>query len=393
MKGTKKTYLSKKAIELKPSGIRRFFDLAAGMEGVVSLGVGEPDFVTAWGVREAAINSLEQGFTSYTANAGLLELRQEISKYLIKQFQVEYSPENEIIVTVGASQAIDIAMRAILDPGDEVIIIEPCFVSYLPMVELAGGVAVQVQTLKENDFKILPSQLEAVMTEKTKAIMLCSPNNPTGSMLNKKELTELAEIVEKHDLLVIADEIYGELVYDEEYTSLPSIPGMRERTILVSGFSKTFAMTGWRLGFVCAPPEISNAMLKIHQYAMMCAPTMSQYAALEALKNGRPDVEEMIKSYRRRRNYIVQSLNEIGLTCHNPGGAFYAFPSIESSGLSSQDFAEQLLKQEGVAVVPGDVFGESGEGHIRCSYASSIEQLQEAIKRMKRFMDSLQSKN
>jgi aminotransferase len=392
MKGTKKTYLSKKAIELKPSGIRRFFDLAAGMEGVVSLGVGEPDFVTAWGVREAAINSLEQGFTSYTANAGLLELRQEISKYLIKQFKVEYSPENEIIVTVGASQAIDIAMRAILDPGDEVIIIEPCFVSYLPMVELAGGVAVQVQTLKENDFKILPSQLEAVMTEKTKAIMLCSPNNPTGSMLNKKELTELAEIVEKHDLLVIADEIYGELVYDEEYTSLPSIPGMRERTILVSGFSKTFAMTGWRLGFVCATPEISNAMLKIHQYAMMCAPTMSQYAALEALKNGRSDVNEMIKSYRRRRNYIVQSLNEIGLTCHNPGGAFYAFPSIESSGLSSQDFAEQLLKQEGVAVVPGDVFGESGEGHIRCSYASSIEQLQEAIKRMKRFMDSLQSK-
>ena len=393
MKGTKKTYLSKKATELKPSGIRRFFDLAAGMEGVVSLGVGEPDFVTAWGVREAAISSLEQGFTSYTANAGLLELRQEISNYMKKQFKVEYSPEEEIIVTVGASQAIDIAMRAILDPGDEVIIIEPCFVSYLPMVELAGGVAVQVQTLKENDFKILPSQLEAVMTEKTKAIMLCSPNNPTGSMLNKNELKELAEIVEKHDLLVIADEIYGELVYDEEYASLPSIPGMRERTILVSGFSKTFAMTGWRLGFVCAPPEISDAMLKIHQYAMMCAPTMSQYAALEALKNGRPDVEEMIKSYRRRRNYIVQSLNEIGLTCHIPGGAFYAFPSIESSGLSSQEFAEQLLKQEGVAVVPGDVFGESGEGHIRCSYASSIEQLQEAIKRMKRFMDSLQSKN
>lgn len=393
MKGTKKTYLSKKATELKPSGIRRFFDLAAGMEGIVSLGVGEPDFVTAWGVREAAISSLEQGFTSYTANAGLLELRQEISNYMKKQFKVEYSPEKEIIVTVGASQAIDIAMRAILDPGDEVIIIEPCFVSYLPMVELAGGVAVQVQTLKENDFKILPSQLEAVMTEKTKAIMLCSPNNPTGSMLNKNELKELAEIVEKHDLLVIADEIYGELVYDEEYASLPSIPGMRERTILVSGFSKTFAMTGWRLGFVCAPPEISDAMLKIHQYAMMCAPTMSQYAALEALKNGRPDVEEMIKSYRRRRNYIVQSLNEIGLMCHMPGGAFYAFPSIESSGLSSQEFAEQLLKQEGVAVVPGDVFGESGEGHIRCSYASSIEQLQEAIKRMKRFMDSLQSKN
>src|SRR4051812_14216552 len=390
MKGTKKTYLSKKATELKPSGIRRFFDLAAGMEGVVSLGVGEPDFVTAWGVREAAINSLEQGFTSYTANAGLLELRQEISKYLRKQFEIEYSPEKEIIVTVGASQAIDIAMRAIIDPGDEVIIIEPCFVSYIPMVELAGGVAVQVQTLKENDFKVLPSQIEEVITEKTKAIMLCSPNNPTGSMLNKKELEELAAIAKKYDLLVIADEIYGELVYDEVYTSLAAIPDMKERTILISGFSKGFAMTGWRLGFVCAPETISSAMLKIHQYAMMCAPTMAQYAAVEALKSGRSDVDEMVKSYRRRRNYIVQSLNEMGLTCHMPGGAFYAFPSIESTGLSSQEFAEQLLVQEGVAVVPGDVFGESGEGHIRCSYATSLQQLQEAMKRIKRFTENIQ---
>src|SRR3954453_11344810 len=392
MKGTKKTYLSKKATELKPSGIRRFFDLAAGMEGVVSLGVGEPDFVTAWGVREAAISSLEQGFTSYTANAGLLELRQEISNYMKKQFKVEYSPEEEIIVTVGASQAIDIAMRAILDPGDEVIIIEPCFVSYLPMVELAGGVAVQVQTLKENDFKILPSQIEEVITEKTKAIMLCSPNNPTGSMLNKKELEELAAIAKKYDLLVIADEIYGELVYDEVYTSLAAIPDMKERTILISGFSKGFAMTGWRLGFVCAPPEISGAMLKIHQYALMCAPTMAQYAALEALKNGRNEVDEMVKSYRRRRNYIVQSFNEIGLSCHHPGGAFYAFPSIQSTGLSSQEFAEALLEQENVAVVPGDVFGESGEGHIRCSYATSMEQIQEAMKRIKSFVHHLSQK-
>lgn len=389
MESTKRTYVSKLVHDLKPSGIRRFFDLAAGMEGVISLGVGEPDFVTPWHIREAAISSLEQGYTSYTPNAGLLELREEIAYYMKSQFDVTYSPSEEIIVTVGASSAIDIALRTILDPGDEVIVVEPCFVSYVPMVELAGGVAVQVQALKENDFKILPDQIEAVITEKTKAIMICSPNNPTGTMLNKRELEGLADLAIKYDLLVIADEIYAELAYDEAYTSMAAIDGMLERTILVSGFSKGFAMTGWRLGFVCAPVEISSAMLKVHQYGLMCASTMSQYAAIEALKNGRSDVEEMVKSYRRRRNYIVQSFNEIGLECHAPGGAFYAFPSIQSTGLTSQEFAEKLLLQEGVAVVPGDVFGESGEGHIRCSYASSLEQLQEAIKRIKRFIDSL----
>lgn len=389
MKSTKSTYVSKMVKDLKPSGIRRFFDLAAGMEGVISLGVGEPDFVTPWHIREAAIASLEQGYTAYTPNAGLLELREEIANYMKTKFNVEYSPTEEIIVTVGASSAIDIAMRTILDPGDEVIVVEPCFVSYVPMVELAGGVAVQVQALKENDFKIMPNQLEAVITEKSKAIMICSPNNPTGTMLNKSELEAIADIAKKYDLLVIADEIYAELAYDEEYTSMASISGMKDRTILVSGFSKGFAMTGWRLGFVCAPSEITSAMLKVHQYGLMCASTMSQYAAIEALKNGRPEVDKMVKSYRRRRNFIVQSLNEIGLECHIPGGAFYAFPSIKSTGLSSQEFAEQLLMKEGVAVVPGDVFGESGEGHIRCSYASSLEQLQEAIKRMKHFIDSL----
>ena len=389
MESTKRTYVSKLVHDLKPSGIRRFFDLAAGMEGVISLGVGEPDFVTPWHIREAAITSLEQGYTSYTPNAGLLELREEIAYYMKSQFNVGYSPTEEIIVTVGASSAIDIALRTILDPGDEVIVVEPCFVSYVPMVELAGGVAVQVQALKENDFKILPDQLEAVITEKTKAIMLCSPNNPTGTMLDRSELVGLGHIANKYDLLIIADEIYAELAYDEEYTSMAAIDGMRERTILVSGFSKGFAMTGWRLGFVCSPVEISNAMLKVHQYGLMCASTMSQYAAIEALRNGRADVEEMVKSYRRRRNYIVQSFNEIGLHCHEPGGAFYAFPSIQSTGLTSQEFAEKLLMQEGVAVVPGDVFGESGEGHIRCSYASSLEQLQEAVKRIKRFIDSL----
>jgi aminotransferase len=385
---TKHHYLSRTVEELKPSGIRRFFDLAAGMEGVISLGVGEPDFVTSWSVREAAILSLEQGYTSYTANAGLFELRKEISTYLEKRFQVSYLPETDIIVTVGASQAIDIALRAILNPMDEVIVIEPSFVSYAPLVTLPGGNPVLVQASSENDFKILPSQLEEAITNKTKAIMLCSPNNPTGTLLSKSDLEGIAEVVEKYDLLVLSDEIYAELVYDEDYTSFPTIKGMKERTILISGFSKGFAMTGWRLGFVCAPPDITQAMLKIHQYAMMCAPTMAQFAALEALKNGREDVMEMQKSYRQRRNYFVQSLNEIGLPCHIPGGAFYAFPSIQSTGLSSEEFAEKLLIQEKVAVVPGNVFGVSGEGYIRCSYASSMEQLQEAIKRIRKFMDS-----
>jgi aminotransferase len=385
MNGTK-SYLSKTVEELKPSGIRRFFDLAAGMEGVISLGVGEPDFITPWSVREAAILSLEQGYTSYTANAGLMELREEIAGYMQKSFGVCYSPRSEIIVTVGASQALDIALRAILDPGDEVIVVEPSFVSYVPLVSLAGGVPVQVQTLKENGFKILPEQLEKVITDRTKAIILCSPNNPTGTMLSGSELEAIAQIAEKYNLLVLSDEIYAELAYDGEYTSFAAISGMKKRTILISGFSKGFAMTGWRLGFVCAPEAVSQAMLKIHQYAMMCAPTMAQFAALEALKTGRSDVEDMKKSYKRRRNYFVQSLNELGLTCHVPGGAFYAFPSIESTGLSSEEFAEKLLLEEKVAVVPGNIFGESGEGHVRCSYATSMELLQEAIKRIGHFL-------
>lgn len=388
MKATSKSYVSKTVRELKPSGIRRFFDLAAGMEGVISLGVGEPDFVTPWPVREAAIRSIEEGYTSYTPNAGLPELREEITKYVKNRYHVEYSP-SEVIVTVGASSAIDTAMRTILDPGDEVIVVEPCFVSYGPMVTLAGGVPVPVQALKENDFKILPSQIEAAITDKTKALMICFPNNPTGTLLNKQELEALAEVIKKHDLLVISDEIYAELTYDEEFTSMASLPGMRERTVLVNGFSKAFAMTGWRLGFVCAPKEILKEMLRVHQYALMCASTTSQYAGLEALRNGREDVDKMVKSYRLRRNFIVNSFNEMGLTCHMPGGAFYAFPSIESTGLSSQEFAERLLKEEGVAVVPGDVFGESGEGHIRCSYATSMEELREAMKRIKRFINSL----
>ncbi|MGE7684547.1 aminotransferase [Peribacillus simplex] len=382
----KTSYVSKTIAELKPSGIRRFFDLAANLEGVVSLGVGEPDFVTSWAVREAAINSLEEGYTSYTANAGLYELRSEISGYMEKQFHVSYRPEDQIIVTVGASQALDIALRTILNPGEEVIVVEPCFVAYAPLVTMAGGISVTVQTSKEDDFKLTPQQLEAAITPKTKAVLICSPNNPTGTQLGHEELVMLADIVKKHDLLVISDEIYAELAYDEKFTSFAAIDGMLERTIVINGFSKGFAMTGWRLGFVCAPKEISEAMLKLHQYAMMCAPTVAQHAALEALKHGMQDVEEMRRSYRRRRNYIVKSFNEMGLDCHNPGGAFYAFPSIEKTGMTSMEFAEKLLTEELVAVVPGDVFGESGEGHIRCSYASSMEQLQEALRRMERFM-------
>ncbi|MCC2930526.1 aminotransferase [Bacillus mojavensis] len=380
------SYLSDYVQQIKPSGIRRFFDLAATMEGVISLGVGEPDFVTAWNVREASILSLEQGYTSYTANAGLYSLREEISRYVSSRFGLTYSPDDELIVTVGASQALDIAIRAIVNPSEEVIIPEPCFVAYESLVSLTGGVPVHVHTTADKGFKATAEDFEAAVTEKTKAILICSPSNPTGSVYSKKELHEIAEFAKTHDLIVLSDEIYAELTYDEEFTSIAALPGMKERTVVISGFSKAFAMTGWRLGFAAAPSEIRNAMLKIHQYAMMCAPAMAQYAALEGLKNGIEDVEKMKKSYRRRRNLFVETLNEIGLSCHHPSGAFYAFPSIKSTGMSSEQFAEELLMQEKVAVVPGNVFGPSGEGYIRCSYATSIEQLQEALVRMKRFL-------
>ncbi|ENQ3080222.1 aminotransferase [Bacillus cereus] len=380
--------LSKVAESLQPSGIRKFFDLAAGMKGVISLGVGEPDFVTPWNVRQACIRSLEEGYTAYTANAGLLELREEISKYLHKQFSVVYDPKEEIIVTVGASQALDVAMRTIINPGDEVIIIEPSFVSYAPLVTLAGGVPVLVSTSPEAEFKVQPHQIESAITSNTKAILLCSPNNPTGTLLNKEELEKLAVIVEKYNLIVLSDEIYAELVYDETYTSFASVKHMRDHTVLISGFSKGFAMTGWRLGLIAAPQHFAAIMLKIHQYSMMCAPTMSQFAALEALRSGEQEVIRMRESYKQRRNFMTTSFNEMGLECHMPGGAFYVFPSIRSTGLSSAEFAERLLLAEKVAVVPGSVFGESGEGFIRCSYATSLEQLMEAMKRMKRFVEN-----
>ncbi|MGG1396481.1 aminotransferase [Bacillus salipaludis] len=388
MKNGYSSYISQLAKDIQPSGIRKFFDLAASMEGVISLGVGEPDFVTPWNIREATILSLEQGITSYTANPGLLELRQEICKYLNNRFSVEYNPKDQVIVTVGASQAIDLAFRAILNQGEEVLIVEPAFVAYAPLVALAGGKPVPVSTSPDNGFKVTPEQIEAAITEKTKAILLCSPNNPTGSMLTREDLTELAKIVEKHDLIVVSDEIYAELSYDETFTSFAAIDGMYERTILINGFSKGFAMTGWRLGFLAAPVEFVEVMLKIYQYTTMCAPHMLQIGAIEALRNTFHEVEEMRKSYRRRRNFMVQALNEIGLDCHVPGGAFYVFPSIRSTGLSSEQFAEELLIAEKVAVVPGNVFGESGEGYVRCSYATSMQQLQEALKRIQRFVES-----
>ncbi|SDH63338.1 aminotransferase [Alteribacillus persepolensis] len=379
--------LSKSVQNIKPSGIRRFFDMASTMENVISLGVGEPDFVTPWNVREASIASMERGYTSYTSNAGVFELREEIARYLDDRFSTPYDPEKEIIVTVGASEAIDITMRATINPGEEVVIIEPGFVAYAPIVSLAGGVPVSIGTKKENGFKLTKEELEAAITPNTKAVMLCFPNNPTGAVMTKDELLPIAEVIQKHNLLVISDEIYAELSYDNEHYSFPRLPNMRDRTILISGFSKAFAMTGWRLGFVCAPSDISSAMLKIHQYTMMCASSLAQYGALEALQNGREEVERMVTSYRQRRNFIVKAFSEIGMSCHVPGGAFYAFPSIEKTGMDSEKFAEELLKEEQVAVVPGNVFGEGGDGHIRCSYATSMDSLQTAIERMGRFLE------
>ena len=382
------SYISTTARELKPSGIRKFFDLAAGMKDVISLGVGEPDFITPWNIREAAILSLEQGYTAYTANPGLLELRQEIANYLGTRFGVNYDPKSQIIVTIGASQGIDLAFRAILNQGDEVLIVEPAFVSYAPLVTIAGGKPVAISTSPENGFKLTPEQLENAITEKTKAILLCFPNNPTGTSLNKDELKEIAQIINLHDLIVVSDEIYAELSYDDAHTSFAAIEEMYERTILINGFSKGFAMTGWRLGFLAAPQPFVEVMLKLLQYTTMCAPTMLQHGAIEALRNSFPEVEKMKRSYRRRRNFVVQTFNTIGLDCHNPGGAFYVFPSIKATGLTSEQFAEELLMQEKVAVVPGNVFGQSGEGYVRCSYATSMTQLQEALKRIQRFIQS-----
>lgn len=380
--------LSRTIQSIPPSGIRRFFELASSMEGVVSLGVGEPDFVTPWSTREAAIASLERGYTSYTSNSGMYELREAISQYLDASFQVQYNPDNEMLVTVGASEGIDLALRAILDPGDEVLVVEPCYVSYDPSVRLAGGIPVPIQTSIEQQFKLKPADIEANITDRTKAIIFCFPNNPTGSIMTKEELSALAGVIEKHDLIVISDEIYAELTYDTNHTSFASLPGMKDRTILLSGFSKAFAMTGWRIGYAAGPVDIIEAMVKIHQYTMLCAPIMGQVAALESLRHGMEAKDRMVESYRQRRNYIVKAFEQIGLSCHQPQGAFYAFPSIASTGMTAEAFAEKLILEQKVAVVPGHVFGEGGAKHIRCSYATSLENLEIAIDRMDAFLQA-----
>ena len=374
---------------IPPSGIRKFFDVAAEMEDCISLGVGEPDFVTPWHIRDEGIYSLEKGHTHYTSNAGLKELRTEICNYLLRRFNLSYNPLSHVVVTVGGSEAIDLFIRSIVEPGDEVIVTEPCFVSYKPIVELQGGVAVPIITKAEDKFKLTPEQLKAVITPKTKALVLPYPNNPTGGIMNKKDLEKIAEVILDTNIMVLSDEIYAELTYGGDHVSIASIDGMHERTVVVNGFSKSYAMTGWRLGYACGGEEIISAMTKVHQYAIMSAPTTAQYAAIEALKNGDGDVETMRNEYNYRRNVIVKGFNDMGLDCFEPEGAFYAFPSIQSTGMSSNEFCERLLYSKKLAVVPGNAFGSSGEGFIRCSYAYSIDNINEALNRMDMFLKEI----
>jgi aminotransferase len=373
------------------SGIRDFFELVQGRDDVISLGVGEPDFVTPWHIREAAIYSLEKGQTTYTSNLGLLSLRKSISKYVENFFHVLYDPAKEVLVTVGVSEAIDIALRALLNPGDEVIYHEPCYVSYSPSIVMAHGVPVPVVTTKEDEFSLKPHKVAAAITPRTRIIFINFPTNPTGACASREDLEGIAALAIQHDLLVLTDEIYSELRYDEAdpHISIASLPGMKERTILLHGFSKAFAMTGFRLGYACAPQPIIEAMMKIHQYSMLCAPIMSQNAAIEALENGQPAMVEMRHSYHQRRDFLVKRLNEIGLDCHTPGGAFYVFPDIRSTGLTSKDFAMRLLEEERVACVPGSAFGESGEGFLRCCYATAFDDIRTATDKIERFIGRL----
>ena len=371
---------------IPPSGIRRFFDIVAETKGVISLGVGEPDFVTPWHIRESCVYGLQQGYTAYTSNYGLLELREEIAKMIAADYGVTYNPRNEALVTVGVSEALDLAMRAILSPGDEVLVPEPCYVSYKACVTLAGGVPVPVPTSMADEFRVTVAQLEALVTPRTKALLIGYPNNPTGAIMPKAELEAIAAFAAKHDLIVISDEIYANLTYSGTHTCFASLPGMRDRTILLNGFSKAYAMTGWRIGYALSNPDFIAAMTKIHQYTMLCAPITAQIAAVEALRHGRCNMQRMVDEYNRRRRLMVEGLRQIGLKCFEPKGAFYIFPSVKETGLSSLAFAEGLLKAEKVALVPGDAFGESGDGFVRCSYASSTANLSEALTRIGRFV-------
>ncbi len=375
--------------EIKPSGIRKFFDLLDSMTGVVALTVGQPDFITPWHIRVAAIDSLENGKTYYTSNAGTLELRQEISNYMNRRYHLGYDAKSEVIVTVGGSEAIDIAVRALVEPGDEVIIPQPAFVCYGPICELAGGTPVYLNTKEENKFKLTAAELRSVITPKTKLLVLPYPNNPTGAIMTREDLEEIAEVLRGTDIMVLSDEIYCELTYGRDHVSIASLDGMRERTIIASGFSKTYAMTGWRLGYTLAPAPVTKQMLKIHQYAIMCAPTTSQYAAVEAMRNGDADVDMMRAEYNRRRRYIVGGLRGLGIDCFDPEGAFYVYPNISKFGLSSEEFCERLLNEEKVAIVPGTAFGDCGEGFARISYAYSVEHIAKALDRMEKFIRRL----
>ena len=385
--------LSQKVMSIQPSGIRKFFDIASEMEDVVSLGVGEPDFDTPWHIRDEGIYSLEKGRTFYTSNSGLKPLREEISRYLNRRYHLNYDPLHEILVTVGGSEGIDIALRAMLDPGDEVLIPQPCYVSYLPCVSLADGVPVTIELKEENEFRLTKEELLEKITDKTKILVLPFPNNPTGAVMRREDLEDIAEVIIDHDLYVLSDEIYSELTYQGDHVSIASLPGMRERTLTINGFSKSYAMTGWRLGYICGPQEIVAQMTKIHQFAIMCAPTTSQYAAVEALRNGDADVAKMRESYNQRRRFLMHAFEEMGLKCFEPFGAFYVFPCIKEFGLTSDEFAMRLLEEEHVAVVPGTAFGDCGEGFLRISYAYSIDDLKIALKRLERFIQRLKKQS
>lgn len=374
---------------MPPSGIRKFFDIVLTMEDVISLGVGEPDFVTPWRIREACIYSLEKGYTTYTSNYGLIELRQAVADHMEGMYGVRYDPNTQVLITVGVSEAIDLALRAILEPGEEVLVPEPSFVAYKPCVTFAGGTPVAVPTTAENGFAPTPEEVAAAVTPRTKAILLSYPSNPTGAVMSRDALQSIMDIAAARDLFVISDEIYDQLVYGVKHTCVAALSGGYERTILLNGFSKAYAMTGWRIGYACCNPDVLEAMMKIHQYIMMCAPITAQMAALEALKSGKTDTEEMIRQYDRRRRLIVAGMNRIGLDCFEPKGAFYVFPSVKRTGMTSEEFAERLLHEERVAVVPGNAFGDCGEGYIRCAYATSLQNIQQALERTARFVEKL----
>ena len=381
--------ISKKIEGIQPSGIRKFFDVVSEMPDAISLGVGEPDFDTPYSVREEGIYALEKGRTFYTSNAGLKELREEISRYLKRKYSLDYDADNEIMVTVGGSEAIDVALRCMVDPGDEVLIPTPCYVSYLPCAIMADAVPKVIELKAENQFKLTRQELLDSITDKTKILILAFPNNPTGAIMTKEELEELVPVIIEHDLFVISDEIYSELTYDNKHCSIASLPGMKERTVTINGFSKAFAMTGWRLGYACAPKEIMKQMIKLHQFAIMCAPTNSQFAAVEALRNCDDDVDRMVEAYNQRRRFLLNSFKEMGIDCFEPFGAFYVFPSIAKFGMTSEEFANRLLREQKLAVVPGTAFGECGEGFVRISYAYSIENLKQGMDRIRKFIESL----